>query len=266
MFPLFKRQCKRVQPDLWDYIAERLPEGTLEIIERHLLTCKSCRTEADALRRTQNMLLEVRLEEPPTPKQGWNDLQARLEQDAGALLTYAPPFMATENRTRTIVRWMPNFAMVGSCIMLFCCAGLTYRTLSLQQNMARIANAPDTNQGASIVTLPEHKRNSPVKPSPNPTLVSAGSKSLSPKRQGAVVPDSDSTNKPVSDPDDGTIHLVPAGYLSNPEINDPAPKPSMLQYTDHKLQGAERPKSGQSEKEYIMGTLTPTSRDGDSAY
>ncbi len=267
MFPLFKRQCKSVQPDLWDYVAERLPEGTLEKIERHLTTCKVCRQEAETLRHAQNMLLEARLEEPPAPRQGWSDLQARLDRETTTVLTYAPPVMATETRVRALARWTPSFAMVGSCVMLFCSAGLTYRMFSLQQNMAHFVNAPAPINNVSLTSASVTKKTTSAPRNPISLVERPPVFSDNSKRQGSSTKAASSiADRMRAQRDENSIHLVPAGYVSNPEITDPAPKPSMLKYAKPSSQGAERPKTSHADREYIMGTLTPTSRDSDSAY
>lgn len=265
MLPLFKRQCNRIRPDLWDYIAERLPEGTLEQIERHLATCKACRNETEGLRRAQNLLLEARLEEPPAPKRGWGELQARLEREGGAVLAYAPPVLDQQPRPRAIARWTPNFAMVGSCIMLFCSAGLTYRALNLQQSLARAINTPATNTESFAASAAPNKTGVSSLPSNNPALIAAGAKTVSPKQTREVKPRQKFAPSPVRELYDDAIRLTPAGYSSNPEITDPAPKASMLRFSNRAPQDAERPKKAPAEKEYIMGTLTPAAREGDSA-
>ena len=75
--PIRYKNCKIIQKDLWDYVADRLPEGPFERVENHLNICHSCRREAEGVRNAQNLLLVAKAE-PPISYADWNDLHYRL--------------------------------------------------------------------------------------------------------------------------------------------------------------------------------------------
>lgn len=69
--------CRHVQHALWDYVSDRLGEGTLERVERHLQCCARCAREVEAFRRTL-YLLRASQETIPAPRAGWKELCDRI--------------------------------------------------------------------------------------------------------------------------------------------------------------------------------------------
>ena len=79
-------QCRHTRPALWDYASERLSEGPMEIVEKHLQACAVCRREVESLRNAQNFLSACRAEEEPAPSSDWNALRQRLLTQSPARL------------------------------------------------------------------------------------------------------------------------------------------------------------------------------------
>ena len=74
--------CRAAQRDLWDYAGERLAEGPLEQVERHLESCAKCRREAAQYRRAQGLLATAQTNAAPqSARLGWSDLQQRIAAD-----------------------------------------------------------------------------------------------------------------------------------------------------------------------------------------
>ena len=150
--------------------------------------------------------------------------------------------------------------------MLFCSAGLTYRTLSLQQRVVQVPVPMMISQAPQNANPVKAKEPQPTPFSSVNAPLDTASLRTPTKPQPNVNAQTHLKSTPKEAAKDGGIYMVPANSLSNPEITEPAPKPSTLQFTRHKPQVSERTKNAQPDKEYIMGTLTPVSHDSDSAY
>lgn len=102
-------ECRRVRLALWDYVAERLSEETLERVERHLPHCAGCRRECDTLRHAQGFLTACRAEEEPAPRTGWAELRTRLANEVPQASNAMPNFNAPINAPTSIAGVSFNF-------------------------------------------------------------------------------------------------------------------------------------------------------------
>lgn len=73
--------CGATRRVLWEFVAERLAEGPMEAVERHLAGCAGCRREAEATR-AAHALLTASADCAPEPPTGWSALRARIEVEA----------------------------------------------------------------------------------------------------------------------------------------------------------------------------------------
>jgi hypothetical protein len=105
MFRIGRPTCRAVRRVLWDYTADRLSEGPMEMAERHLAECAACRREAEAVRRAQGLLWACRQESPPPPRSGWAELQDRL---IGEGLTSPRGVTARSRPCALTSRWAPG--------------------------------------------------------------------------------------------------------------------------------------------------------------
>lgn len=274
MLPLFHNSCRAVRTELWDFVAERLPEETLERVEKHIHKCKACRKEVETLRKAQALLLEARLEEPPTPKRGWAELQMRLgTQEPVATLTPSVAWETKPARKTRALHRAPNLMLVGSCAMLLVSTLVTYRAFNLQHEGATppVLTLHGTTEQASKTT--------PEPPTQNPSLMSArnaSTKRTSPPTKPTVTLVSDRNSAKSSDvvkmpkqnsdskPDMAGYQFVPAGYQDNPEINITAPPTTALKFSKHLPEPSEKARDTEKDPEYVMPTLTPVSHEKDA--
>lgn len=70
--------CRAARNLLWDYVTERLCEGPMETVERHIARCQRCRQEAESMRRASRVLEAYAHREPPPSRTGWASLRTRL--------------------------------------------------------------------------------------------------------------------------------------------------------------------------------------------
>jgi anti-sigma factor RsiW len=140
MLGLQRLRCRRVRKALWDYAAERLSEGSLEMVERHMTTCAACRREAKAMRQAQGLIAAYRQESLPTPRSDWQALRARLEtttQVAPHQMEGRPIYRHPTSRhfERLMAsqsnRWAHSLGRSGAFAALLLLAALGYRNLRL---------------------------------------------------------------------------------------------------------------------------------------
>jgi hypothetical protein len=141
MFRIGRPTCRAVRRVLWDYAADRLSEGPMEMAERHLAECAACRREAESVRRAQSLLSACRQEPPPSPRSGWSELQDRLIGEGLA----SPRGVTVRSRPRALAprwdhgggrrlqrpggEWLPKIGLASgfaSCLLL---AAWGYRAL-----------------------------------------------------------------------------------------------------------------------------------------
>lgn len=119
-------QCRAIRLLLWDYASNRISEGPLETVEKHLADCEACRAELASLSRAQQLLCSARQNPPPSPRSDWHTLRARLE----ALPT---PALQAVHAQRRASLWQPAFqtaALAVLCVALG--SGSTYMAASLR--------------------------------------------------------------------------------------------------------------------------------------
>ncbi|HZO87650.1 MAG TPA: anti-sigma factor [Chthonomonadaceae bacterium] len=145
--------CRAVQRALWDYAYNRLSEGPLEMVERHLPTCAACRSELESVRRTQALLAAYREQPPPPPRSDWEALRKRLIEEVPAPAAREAhrqePTVAVVSvggarrysRSSGIGGWLPSVAYSGGIAALLVVAALGYRLL-LPRRAAEKSAAP----------------------------------------------------------------------------------------------------------------------------
>ena len=94
-------ECRATQRDLWDYAGERLAEGPMERVERHLETCAACRRDVAEWKRAQGLLATAQADALPTARLGWSDLQARIAADVAA---FGPPRPARDDTRQAVAQ------------------------------------------------------------------------------------------------------------------------------------------------------------------
>jgi hypothetical protein len=120
-----KLECRAIRRDLWDFAGDRLSEGPLERVERHLHQCASCRAEAEGLRRAQFALREVQQEIVPPPVTGWEALQRRLETEP------QPIDYGNAARPSLANGWMPKLAGATALACLLLTTAFGYRVVQI---------------------------------------------------------------------------------------------------------------------------------------
>jgi hypothetical protein len=254
-------------------VAERLPEATLERVEKHLHKCKACRKEVETLQKAQALLLEARLEEPPAPKRGWAEMQMRLGTQEPVATLPSVVWETTPDRKTPALRRAPNLMLVGSCAMLLVSTLVTYRALNLQHEQTT----------PPILTLHsatgQANKNIPELPKTNPTLTDAGNASARQKtpQMGQTITLTSDKGTPnltkvtkitkrstEAKQDMAGYQFVPAGYQDNPEINLTAPPTTALKFSKHLPEPSEKARDTEKDPEYVMPTLTPVSHEKDA--
>ena len=181
---IWKRwECRTVRQTLWDYAGERLSEGPMERVERHIENCTGCRQEMQAFRSAQSLLLTARQESPVPARSGWGDLQQRIAEDVAINGPVRPARADTRrvaaqllgSRRRTgFQTLLPRIAAAGSFALACGIAGFMFRSGPAPQNSAvqnhavrnvpapvtvtaqepQPADTPDTPTGLSSFGLP----------------------------------------------------------------------------------------------------------------
>lgn len=271
----FRYSCRNIRPELWDFVAERLPEDALEKVEKHIANCAACRNEVETLTLAQNALLDTRLEEVPAPKRGWADLQARLgQQEATGRTALAMPSATwaeeRQERRKAPFRHAPNLMLMGSCAMLLLSTFVTYRALSIQQDSVNPAPVPlqafaggvkqEVQKPQPTEVAQHHEEKKHNTDSPIITQASQHIESLpkEPKKQTAKK----NTEQPSNNL--GGYQVMPAGYQDNPEFNVPTPTTSALKFSKHIPDATDHAPNAQKEPEFVMGTLTPAAHEKDA--
>jgi anti-sigma factor RsiW len=138
MLGLQRLRCRRVRHALWDFVAERLSEGSLEMVERHISTCAACRRETEAIRRAQALLANYRQESIPAPRSDWYALRTRLQTEtpvASHVIEERRPRLHTPIRQfeRPLAphgsRWAHSLGRSSAVAILLLLAAFGYRTL-----------------------------------------------------------------------------------------------------------------------------------------
>lgn len=124
MLRLFKARCRAVRGLLWDYTEERLSEGPMEMVEKHLHGCAACRREVESLRQAQSLLRAYRQQTPPAPRTGWDALRDQLMAEPSPMSAPAAGLQrhrrAAEERGYIVSGrsdrrsfWQPRFQLAG---------------------------------------------------------------------------------------------------------------------------------------------------------
>lgn len=134
MLEMFRFGCRTVRRDLWDFAGERLSEGPMEQVERHLIRCAACRKEVQAMQEAQRLLAVCREATPPS-RAGWTDLRHRLaaEQPGRARM---PEYQLSAPRSH----WLPRLSMASGFASLLIVVALLYRTSTPQPSSGTGAN------------------------------------------------------------------------------------------------------------------------------
>jgi hypothetical protein len=140
MFVIQHLRCRRVRRLLWDHLAERLSEGPLEMVERHLSECPRCRREAAGLRQAQAILQACRREPTPSPRTQWHTLRARLQD--------GPPPMAPRGPV-----WPSRLVATGGFAAALLAIAVTVR-LSLPVGSLQYRPTASADHGALVVSSP----------------------------------------------------------------------------------------------------------------
>ena len=135
----FRKNCRTVEADLWDYANGRLSEDRLERVERHLSVCERCQHETAGFAQAQTALLEVGQEMIPAPRTGWRELESRLELEATNEL---PVFSETPTRRPRFITAMTLLASFSSVATL-----LLVGVLVRQNHEAKLA---EINSNANL--------------------------------------------------------------------------------------------------------------------
>jgi len=128
-------KCSKVRKLVSAYLDGELGEARAREVEAHLAACSDCRAEAEAVRRTLDLLGEWR---PVEPRLGLEALRERLKQRAP--------------RTWQPVLPIPRWA-AAALALLSIWAGAS---LGLRVPQAPPAKAPSEHQIASAVGLPQY--------------------------------------------------------------------------------------------------------------
>ena len=75
-------QCRKVSRLLWDFSACRLPEETMERIEKHLQRCSSCRKECEQYQSAVDLMQVTRRQPVPDSCVTWYSVRSILEAEA----------------------------------------------------------------------------------------------------------------------------------------------------------------------------------------
>ena len=158
----FKLQaCRAAQRDLWDYASERLAEGPMEQIERHLATCASCRREVTEWKRAQILLETAQAAPLPAARLGWMDLQARIAADVAAFGPPRPDRRHTRQAVSQLIprrRANPIFilrpALAGGIALTLAAVLMTHRVPKTPVNVPAAAPAAISAAPLSPLTLP----------------------------------------------------------------------------------------------------------------
>ncbi|MCS6775865.1 MAG: zf-HC2 domain-containing protein [Chloroherpetonaceae bacterium] len=171
MFDRWGLHCRHVRHALWDYVSDRLGEGTLEQVERHLRHCARCAREVEAIRRI-HCLLQASQETIPASRAGWQDLCDRIAalervgQDT--LLRHRVPAAFPDSRP---LPWH-RYALYGSVMLLIVVGAVHFmrfhpapvaerRVSAPAFSETRTTVVPDTLQG-----IPHGSSNARISSSP----------------------------------------------------------------------------------------------------
>jgi hypothetical protein len=158
MVEMFRLGCRSVRRELWDYAGERLSEGPMEQVERHLNRCASCRQEVRAMRESQKLLSVCREETPPS-RAGWSDLRSRLVAEGLAERETVGSGWRSESRlvrmpelgsTSPRLGWLPRLGMASGFAAFLMMAAITYRTTLPQNRQATDPPMKDITQGGLL--------------------------------------------------------------------------------------------------------------------
>ena len=147
--------------DLWDYAGERLAEGPLEQVERHLETCAACRKEVSEWKRAQRLLTTAQNETLPPARLGWNDLQTRIAADVAAFGPPRPDKSSTRQAVSQLIRPRRAYVLPGMSALRPALAGGMAFALAFVLFTHRHAQTPQ-----SAAALPA--ASAPVAPPPAP--------------------------------------------------------------------------------------------------
>lgn len=154
MLEMFRFRCRTVRRDLWDFAGERLSEGPMEQVERHLNQCAACRQEVKVMREAQQLLSVCREATPPS-RAGWSDLRHRLAAEEPQRVRL-PEYRMPAPRSN----WMPHVSMAAGFASLLIVSAVAYRIVmpnhrATPENPSPsfvAANEPPTYGGGLIPT------------------------------------------------------------------------------------------------------------------
>ena len=200
------KACRAAQRDLWDYAGERLAEGPMEQVERHLETCASCRREAAQWKKAQNFLENAQAAPLPSARLGWNDLQDRIAADVAAFGPPRPDKRHTQQAVSQLissrrVERIPFLrpALAGGTALALAGILLTHRAPKSAPNQASAAPAPVTIfAGApALLTGPSAASllSAPTPSSDFASLPSVSTEEIAASRPQTVKPDAVKTRR-----------------------------------------------------------------------
>jgi hypothetical protein len=145
--------CRGIERDLWDYAGDRLSEGPLERVERHLQQCASCAQEVEGMRRAQSGLKELCQEVIPPPATGWEAIARRLEHEPTPVLERR--IFARCERRVFAGDWLPSMAAASVVSLLMLVGAFGYR--SLQSDPAPTTQSPASRAALSSSSAPSQE-------------------------------------------------------------------------------------------------------------
>jgi hypothetical protein len=290
MKPLSRLTCRSVRRLLWEYAAERLSEGPMETVERHLADCENCRREMEALRRAQVALVAYRRQEPPASQANWQSLRQRLTTEG----TVPLPIGEVEDdlptgRLRSLARH-PGLAMVSSVALVTALAGIGFGVFGTKIALQAKPPALPAEQTAGLEVIqapvpllrqvksaPSLGTRSGFDDARSPSLPLTRSIAYTGSTPGLSLPHPKQhreaakpfpPNKSSAEPDnkESAPRIAKAGVGAS-RRTAAAPKPANRPKPSRPETNAALPGSSEEQAlvavphRYIMGTLTPTPRD-----
>lgn len=288
----FKFQaCRAAQRELWDYAGERLAEGPMEQVERHLEVCASCRREVTEWKKAQNLLENAQAAPLPTARLGWRDLQARIASDVAAFGPPRPDKRHTRqvvahlipSRRANIPSWLrPALALGGMslALALVLFANRAPRRLDKTPNAApasgfgmpatlpSLAPSPDANSSLSSLLSDVYP---PVALSEPPVVSAKSSPQQIAKSDAVKVRPASNRIAPApplplkwralkASAKSALPKVKAANHLSDSQNND------KIKFQPHEPTPEEKPLDNTEVAAGVIGTLVPVSNDDSNGY
>ena len=129
-------KCRKVAQELPAYLANELPEGTRDRVERHLKHCVPCRSELRALKRTDQLLDTLGEIEPRRDLVGL--VMRRIEREQETLPVFKRFLISVRERRSQVV-----YAAANVLAVLLLAFGLyQYQVRRAARNEARFIRGP----------------------------------------------------------------------------------------------------------------------------